>query len=157
MNIRQRCQAVFQAGYQLGQTSFRSLTQELMLSKSSIHRLHHRLRKRNQHPESPLWETEAGQQWLRLLVLAAIFVFALQGGMGCERLSQFFHLLRLDRHIGVSPTALRSLRAHVEATILDYQHSAQENLKKVSSGVEVCAAADETFFDQVVLVMLDLL
>jgi len=80
----------------------------------------------------------------------------LLGGMGCERLSQFFHLLRLDRHLGVSPTALRSLRARIEATILDYQHSAHQTRQQISSGVEVCAAADETFFDQVVLVMLDL-
>lgn len=156
MNLRQRCQAVFEAGYQLGQTSFRALAKQMKLSKSSVHRLHHRLLKRNQHPESPLWETEAGQQWLRLLVVATIFVFALQGGMGCERLSQFFHLLRLDPHIGVSPTALRSLRARIEATILDYQHSAHQTIQQISSGVEVCAAADETFFDQVVLVMLDL-
>jgi hypothetical protein len=103
-----------------------------------------------------LWETEAGQKWLRLLVLATIFVFALQGGIGCERLSQFFQLLRLERHIGVSPTALRSLRAQMESTIIDYQQQQGEPIRKSSSQVEVCAAADETFFDQVILVMLDL-
>lgn len=52
---------------------------------------------RNRFPESSLWESEAGQQWLRYLVVASIFVFALQGGIGCERLSQFFRLLRLER------------------------------------------------------------
>ena len=103
-----------------------------------------------------MWETEAGQKWLRLLVLATIFVFALQGGIGCERLSQFFQLLRLERHIGVSPTALRSLRAQMESTIIDYQQQQGEPIRKSSSQVEVCAAADETFFDQVILVMLDL-
>ncbi len=111
---------------------------------------------RNQHPESSLWESSAGQNWLRLLVLATIFIFALQGGIGCERLSQFFHLLRLHRHIGVSPTALRSLLAQMESAIIDYQQSANETIGKISSQVEVCVAADETFFDQVILVMLDL-
>ena len=77
-------------------------------------------------------------------------------GIGCERLSQFFRLLRLQRHIGVSPTALRSLRAQMESAIIDYQQSANETIRKISSQVEVCAAADETFFDQVILVMLDL-
>lgn len=79
MNLRQRCQKVFQAGYQFGQTTFRSLARKMNLSKSSVHRLYHRIVSRNQHPESELWETEAGQKWLRLLVLATIFVFSLQG------------------------------------------------------------------------------
>ena len=156
MNLRERCQAVFKAGYQLGKTSFRSLAQKNNLSKSSVHRLYHRIKRRNQHPESELWESSAGQQWLRLLVLATIFVFALQGGIGCERLSQFFRLLRLQRHIGVSPTALRSLRTRMESAIIDYQQQQHEFIGKISSQVEVCAAADETFFDQVILVMLDL-
>ncbi len=156
MNLQQRCQAVFKAGYEFGKTSFRRLAQKTKLSKSSVHRLYHRIARRNQHPESSLWETEAGQDWLRLLVLATIFVFALQGGIGCERLSQFFHLLRLQRHIGVSPTALRSLRSQIELKILDYQREQERQLRTSSSQFEVCAAADETFFDQVILVMLDL-
>jgi hypothetical protein len=94
MNLRQRCQAVFQLGYKVGEQSFRSLAAATKLSKSSVHRLYHRLQRRNQYPESQLWETEAGQQWLRLLVFAAVFVFALEGGIGCERLSEFFHSSR---------------------------------------------------------------
>jgi hypothetical protein len=68
MNLRERCQTVFKAGYQLSKNSFRSLARKTNLSKSSVHRLDHRIRRRNQHPESELWETEAGQKWLRLLV-----------------------------------------------------------------------------------------
>jgi len=188
MNLRERCQAVFKVGCELGKTSFRSLAQKTNLSKSSVHRLYHRIRRRNQHPKSELWETEAGQKWLHLLVLATIFIFALaqaEGlpvvrslrlpasskeavccecdgdddllrGIGCERLSQFFHLLRLQRHIGVSPTAIRSLRAQMESAIIDYQQQQHEVIGKIASPVEVGAAADETFFDQVILVMLDL-
>ena len=88
--------------------------------------------------------------------MASIFIFALQGGIGCERLSQFFRLLRLDKHIGVSPTALRTIRSKIESTIIQYQKVAQKSIQKKASGVEVCLAADETFFDQVILVMLDL-
>lgn len=156
MNLRQRCQAVFQAGYKVGEQSFRSLAAATKLSKSSVHRLYHRLQRRNQYPESQLWETQAGQQWLRLLVFAAVFVFALEGGIGCERLSEFFHLLRLQQHIGVSPSALRQLRTRMEEKILEYQLHVQSQLKQDGREVELCAAADEKFFDQVVLVMLDL-
>jgi hypothetical protein len=125
-----------------------------VVSKSSVHRLYQRIQRRHQYPESPLWETEAGQQWLRLLVFAALFVFTLEGGIGCERLSKFFHLLRLQRHIAVSPTALRTLRAQMETQILEYQQQQQAQL--MNQTVEICAAADEKFFDQVVLVLLDL-
>ncbi len=69
---------------------------------------------------------------------------------------RFFHLLRLQRHIGVSPTALRSLRARMESAIIEYQQQQNEVISKISSDVEVCLAADETFFDRVILVMLDL-
>ncbi len=120
MNLRERSQAIWAAGYKFGSAILpRHRGAMAKLSKSSVHRLYHRIVNRNQAPESCLWETEVGQKWLRLLVLSTIFVFALQGGIGCERLSQFFHLLRLQRHIGVSPTALRSLRASMESKILD--------------------------------------
>ena len=105
---------------------------------------------------APLWESDQGQKWLRLLVLATIFIFALQGGIGCERISKFFHLLRLQNHIGVSPTGLRSLRARMESAIIEYQQRQNEVLSQISSDVEVCLAADETFFEGVILVMLDL-
>ncbi len=119
-------------------------------------RLYQRIKRRNQYPESQLWETEAGQQWLRLLVFAAVFVFGLEGGIGCERLSKFFHLLRLQQHIAVSPSALRRLRNRLEEKIIEYQLHLQSHLKQSGREVEICAAADEKFFDQVVLVMLDL-
>jgi hypothetical protein len=88
-------------------------------------------------------------------VLATIFIFSLQGGIGCEKISQFFHLLRLHKHIGVSPTALRNLRSSLESKILSYQQQ-QEKLQATMNKVELCLAADETFFDEVILVMLDL-
>jgi hypothetical protein len=121
MNIRQRCQTIFQAGYKVGKQSFRSLAAATQLSKSSVHRLYHRIKRRNQYPESQLWETPAGQQGLRLLIFAAVFVFSLEGGIGCERLSKFFHWLRLQQHIAVSPSALRRLRTRLEEKIIEYQ------------------------------------
>jgi len=44
----------------------------------------------------------------------------------------------------------------MESVIIDYQKQQHELIRDISSNVEVCAAADETFFDQVILVMLDL-
>ena len=64
--------------------------------------------------------------------------------------------MRLQNHVGVSPTALRSLRARMESVIIEYQQRQNELIDKISSDVEVCLAADETFFEGVILVMLDL-
>jgi hypothetical protein len=44
----------------------------------------------------------------------------------------------------------------MESAIIEYQQRQNEVLSQISSDVEVCLAADETFFDQVILVMLDL-
>ncbi len=51
-------------------------------SKSSVHRHIQAKEKRNKHPESELWETEAGSIWLRLLVFAAIYLFGIKSGVG---------------------------------------------------------------------------
>lgn len=109
-----------------------------------------------QWPEAPFWEQAAGEQWLRLLVLAVIFVFGIKGGVGVERLSEFFHRVRLDRYVGSSPTALRTLRGQLEEAILAYQAAQASQRHPGEHSVEICAGADETFFDPVILVMMDL-
>jgi hypothetical protein len=78
------------------------------------------LSRRNVHAESELWETEAGWQWLVRLVSASIVTFGLKGNQGAERLSEFFHLIRLEKHVGVSPTALCNLMKRVEEAVICY-------------------------------------
>jgi len=48
----------------IGKQSLRKLAALINRSKSSVHRHEQSLEKRNQHPESMLWKTEAGQAWL---------------------------------------------------------------------------------------------
>jgi hypothetical protein len=111
---------------------------------------------RDRWPEAPFWEQEAGYQWLRVLVFAVIFVFGIKGGVGVERISEFFHRVRLDRHVGSSPTALRTLRRQLEEAIVAYPAAQADRQRSGERRVEICAGADETFFDQVILVMMDL-
>jgi hypothetical protein len=80
-----------------GRQSIRAMAEALGMSKSSVHRHQRALQRRQQQPESALWESPAGAAWLKILVLATVFVFGCQRGVGCESVSQFFHLLRLDR------------------------------------------------------------
>ena len=71
--------------------SLRKLAQATGLPKSSVARHRKALVARDQWPEAPFWEQEAGYQWLRILVLAVIFVFGIKGGVDFERISEFFH------------------------------------------------------------------
>ena len=89
-------------------------------------------------------------------MVAVLFVFGIKGGVGVERLSAFFHRVRFDRHSGGSPTALRRLRGPWEEAILAYQTAQASQRRQTERRVEIGAGADETFFDQVSLVMMDL-
>ena len=122
-----------------------------------MHRYCKGLRERaRQVPEAELWEQERGAQWLRVLVLAVLFVFGLKGGVGVERISEFFHRIRLKRYLAVSPSALRALRTQMEAVILAYQAEQEQRFGQTGRRVPMIAGADETFFEQVILVMMDL-
>ena len=76
---------------------------------------------RHLHPESSHWETEAGYAWLRLMVFAALYQFGLKSGVGAEALSQFFKTIRIDKHVGVSPTVLRDQLTKIEILLPQFQ------------------------------------
>lgn len=156
MNLAQRSQQIFASIQDQGKRSIREIAAAIGIAKSSVHRHSLALLRRNQYPESPLWEVESGHNWLRLLVWAVVYVFGIKHGIGNQALSEFFHLVRLERHIGVSPTAIDRLRVRMEQQILSYQAEQQQQLQQAQTVVEICAGADETFFEQVVLVLLDL-
>jgi hypothetical protein len=59
-----------------GQQSVRCLAERTGLSKSSVHRHLQAINRRDCYPESSLWETEAGRNWLIRLVVATLFVLA---------------------------------------------------------------------------------
>jgi hypothetical protein len=139
-----------------GALSMRKLAHATGIPKSSVARHRQALAARSQWPEAAFWEQEAGYQWLRVLVFAVIFIFGIKGGMGAERLSEFFHRVRLDGHVGSSPTALRRLQGQLEEAIVAYPTAHETELRQAGRGVEICVGADETFFDQVILVMMDL-
>lgn len=134
----------------------RQLAAATGMAKSSVHRHRQAIERRNQYPESPLWEMASGHQWLQRLVWAVVYVFGVKHGIGNDTLSELFHLLRLERHIGVSPSSLQGIRVKVEEQILSYHQEQQRQLQQVPTKVEICAGADETFFEQMVLVLLDL-
>lgn len=156
MNLRQRCQQVFGAMQEGTQRSLRKIAAATGIPKSSVHRHKQAIARRDHYPEASLWETTAGQEWLRLLVCGAIYVFGIKCGIGAETLSEFFYLLQLPMQVGVSPSALRSLEVAVRKAILEYQQQQQKALGEIQTAIEICAGADETAFEQDVLVLMDL-
>lgn len=124
-------------------------------SKSSVHHHIQAKNKRNKHPESSLWETETGSIWLRLLVFAAIYLFGIKSGVGAETLSQFFKMIRIDTHVGVSPSALRTQMNKMEELLPKFQDECEKNIDKQTR--KVVAGLDETFFGEfLILVLMDL-
>ncbi len=120
MKLRQRAQRVFETIREGSQQSIRRIAAATGLPKSSVHRHKQAIEWRNQYPESALWETAAGGQWLRLLIFGAVYSFGIKCGIGAETLSEFFYLLQLPQQVGVSPSALRNLEVVVRKAILEY-------------------------------------
>ncbi|MDQ7090418.1 MAG: hypothetical protein Q9M50_07205 [Methylococcales bacterium] len=108
-----------------------------------MHRHRQAQTKRNRHPESSLWETEAGSSWQRLMVFSALYVFGLKTGVGAETLSLFFKMIRIDTHVGVSPDALRTQINKMEVLLPQFQQECEKSVKKQTR--KVVAGLDETF------------
>ncbi|MGB3294467.1 MAG: DUF6399 domain-containing protein [Phormidesmis sp.] len=125
------------------------------LKKSSVHRHQKGIERRDQYAASSLWETAAGAAWLVRLVVAVVYHFGIQQGVGAESLSRFFQAIQIETHVGISPSALRSLKGRLHETIVAYA-AAQAAQCQPKPGQGICVGADETFFDLPILVLIAL-
>jgi hypothetical protein len=153
MSLRTRCHALFTYFQKTPTATLQEAAGMSGMSVSAAHRHKQALARRNQHPESWLWETSEGGQWLVVVMCAAIYVFAIRGGIGMDLLSEFFRLVRLNTHVGVSATSLRRLTGQIEDLILQYQG---QHIPQNPRQTSIIVGADETFFREVVLLMMDL-
>jgi hypothetical protein len=147
---------IFNAIRTYGQQSVRGLAERTGLSKSSVHRHLQAINRRDCYPESALWETEAGRNWLIRLVVATLFVFGLKRGVGAETLSEFFSRLHLEAHVGCSPNALRKVMHTLERIILDTAAAWEQAGITHGEIRPVIGAVDETFLQRMMLVFMDL-
>lgn len=155
-NFWQRARRIGQTIKEIGSKSVRKIACATGISKSAVQRHLQAEKKRNKYPESYLWESAAGQIWLVRLVVAVIFYFGIKRGAGAETISEFFRAIRIDTHVATSPTAIRAIRVKIEALILEYGEKYQKEGAKNSPFLHVCGAVDETFFkDMMILVLLD--
>ena len=139
-----------------GQQSIRRLAQQTGFSKSSVHRLQQALERRGRHPESWLWETEEGRRWLSRLVVATLYTFGLQRGVGVETLSAFFARLRLETQVGCSPGALRHMLQALEVAVVETAETWEQDAVAAGEVREIIGGVDETFLQHMMLVFQDL-
>src|SRR5262250_1818048 len=156
MGLWAKSVVIFNAIREHGKQSIRSLSDRTGLSKSSVHRHLQAIDRRDCYPESSLWETPAGRAWLIRLVVATLFVFGLKRGVGAETLSEFFSRLRLEGHIGCSPSALRSVIHRLERLLLDTAAAWEQEGIAHGEIRPVIGAVDETFLQRMMLVFMDL-
>lgn len=125
------------------------------MSKSSVHRHKQSIERRQTNPESSLWESPEGLQWLARLVWTTIYWFGIKQAIGSESPSEYFKLLHLEQRIGVSPDCLRKLEAQLKGKIVAYEQ--QQTLQgQPPKPIEICVGSDEVFFGDPILVMLEL-
>jgi len=156
MGLWAKSVVIFNSIREHGQSSIRSLADRTGFSKSSVHRHLQAMARRERYPESSFWESEAGHAWLIRLVVATLFVFGLKRGVGAETLSEFFSHLRLDGHIGCSPSALRSVMRTLEHHVLETTSVWEQEGVGHGEIRPVIGAVDETFLQRMVLVFMEL-
>jgi hypothetical protein len=89
------------------------------------------------------------------MTLAALSTFGLECHVGADKLSQFFKLIRIDTHVGVSPTALHQQMSRLESLLPLFQQQCEKDASVKPRSI--VAAMDETFFgDFLILVLMDL-
>ena len=156
MGLWAKSVVIFNAICEYGKQSVRHLAARTGLSKSSVHRHLQAMDRRDRYPESSLWETEAGRAWLIRLIVATLLVFGLKRGVGAETLSEFFGRLRLDSHVGCSPSALRIVMHTLERLILETAAAWEKDGIAHGEIRPVIGAVDETFLQRMMLVFMDL-
>ena len=135
--------------------SIRHIAHQTGFSKSSVHRHKQAMERRGVHPESWLWETAEGRQWLTRLFVATLYTFGLKRGVGVQTLSEFFARLHLETQIGCSPSAVRRVMQALETALLETAEGWEQDGLADGEVREIIGAVDETFLEQMMLVFMD--
>jgi len=89
------------------------------------------------------------------MVFTALYVFGLKSGIGANTLSLFFKMVRIDTHVGVSVSALRTQMNQMEVLLPTFQALCEKQVKQQPH--KIIAGLDETFFGEfIILVLMDL-
>lgn len=140
--------------------SYRSASKELGIPKSTIHDHSQRLKKRNIKTEDEFLESEAGQNFLKRMLVSSIYTFAIKGGVGAGRIEEFMEQMRVGNYMGISRTSIHRMIKEVEASILRYRELQEKDLIEKAADqkeyLEVVLGLDETWLNEMLLVCQEL-
>lgn len=140
--------------------SYRAASAELGIPKSTIHAQVQRVEQRNKYDESQFWNSEAGQAFLKRLIVSTIYTFGIKGGIGAGRIEEFMQQIRIGTHAAVSKTSIYRMTLEIEAAILRYQELTEQKLQQQAAAqkdyLEVVLGLDETWLDRMLLVCQEL-
>lgn len=125
-----------------------------------VHRTRKRTERRVQFSESDFWESAAGQDFIKRLMVSAIYTFGIKGGVGAGRIEEFMQQIRIGTHAGISESSIYRMMKEIEAAILRYRELVEQQLTKQANEqldyLEVVLGLDETWLDNMLLVCQDL-
>ncbi|NEO74504.1 MAG: hypothetical protein F6K52_34875 [Moorea sp. SIO3H5] len=140
--------------------SVRESANQLGIPKSTVHYHRTRTQKRRQNQETEFWDTEAGQNFIKRLIVSAIYTFGIKGGIGACRIEEFMNQIRMSTHAGVSESSIYRMMKEIEVAILRYKELVEQGLTNRAVGqleeLEVVLGLDETWLDKMLLVCQEL-
>ena len=143
MKFWEKSRRIFTCLGDTGRQGVRRIALQTGLSKSSVHRLTQAMARRGAHPESWLWETADGRQWLTRLVIATLYTFGLKRGVGVDTMSEFFTRLHLETQVGCSPSALHGVLHALEAALLETAGAWEQDACAGDEVREIIGAVDQ--------------
>jgi hypothetical protein len=136
--------------------SMRETGQVLGVSKDMVHRQENRSMKRSQISETEYWESQGGQNFMKRLIVGAIYTFGIKAGVGAGRIEEFMRYIRLSAHAGISESSIYRMMKEIEASILRYKELQERGLSTRAAAqleeLEVVLGLDETWLDNMLLV-----
>lgn len=134
----------------------RLISKETGIPKSTVQYHKEKINSRIEGSGVDFWETEEGMNFIIRLVIGTIYMFALKSGNGAGRLREFFELLKLEHYTGVSETTILKIIKEVEALILKYKEAVEAEITEKAEEVKVILGVDETWFNNMYLVCMEL-
>ena len=152
MNICQKILSIFQRK----EESVRAISEEIGVPKSTVHYHKQKISERIADQGTDFWESDLGRQHIIRLVIGSIYMFSIKAGNGAGLLNEYFELLALDKHTGISQSTILRIIRRVEALILEYRDAVEKEMRDKSDEIKLILGVDETWFDNMYLVCQDL-
>ena len=138
----------------------KDLAQEIGVPLRTLNNRIAQQNKRLTDETSHFLESEAGELFLKRLVVSTIYTFCIKGGVGASRVEEFFERIKIYSHVGISERSILRVLRQIEESILEYKKLQDSDLaasSAYSKELQVSLGLDETWLDEMLLVCQDLI